>query len=76
MVAEAVTYEPVSDSTTGINRANSRIRALFVICQYELTLCCRRFCQKFPCKQPGNFLMADVNFCGSSPKIIPMRAQE
>ena len=39
----AVTYEPVSDSTMGINRANSRIRAFFVILQYELTLCCRRF---------------------------------
>ena len=43
MVVRAVTYEPVSDSTMGINRANSRIRAFFVILQYELTLCCRRF---------------------------------
>ena len=44
MVAEAVICEPVSDSTTGINRANSRIRALFVIAQDKITLCRRRFC--------------------------------
>ena len=39
----AVTYEPVSDSTMGINRANSRIRALFAILQDKMPPCRRRF---------------------------------
>jgi hypothetical protein len=44
VVVEAVICEPVSDPTTGINRANSRIQALFVIAQDKLTLCRWRFC--------------------------------
>jgi hypothetical protein len=74
MVVEAVSCEPVSDSTTGINRANSRIQALFVITHEKLTLCAGRFCLKFPCKGAGNFSTGDGDFYGPSAKIIPMHA--
>ena len=68
MVVCAVRYEPVSDPTTGINRANSRIRALFVIYRSKLSLCRRGFCEKFPCKGLGNLFAGQREFVWAEPE--------
>jgi hypothetical protein len=54
LVVCAVTFEPVSDSTMGINRANSRIRAFSLIPLYELT-CAASVLLKIPVQAAREF---------------------